>query len=41
MAVYVDHSGFAIDSATAEASRADMEVLLPSFVHNRHVLELG
>jgi 2-polyprenyl-3-methyl-5-hydroxy-6-metoxy-1,4-benzoquinol methylase len=41
MGVYDDHPGFAIDAATAEAYRADIEALLPSFVHNWHVLELG
>jgi ubiquinone/menaquinone biosynthesis C-methylase UbiE len=41
MAAYDTQPGFAIDSATAEAYRTDIESLLPSFAHNWHVLELG
>jgi trans-aconitate methyltransferase len=41
MADHDDQPGFAIDPVTAEAYRADIEAVLPSFGQSTHVLEPG
>jgi ubiquinone/menaquinone biosynthesis C-methylase UbiE len=41
MAAYNDQPGFVIHPATAEAYRADIEAVLPSFSSYKYVLDLG